>query len=82
MCQPLSPSRSSIIDWSQSESLRQSIDIEGGVGQAKLSGSGKGTGAGYPKLPRSFILLEKRSKKARESRTFQIEAKILMNVCV
>ncbi len=82
MCQPLSPSRFFIIDWSQSESLRQNIDIEGGESQAKLSGSGKRRGTGYPKIPRSYILLEKRSKKARECRTSQIDARILMNVCV
>ena len=46
MCQPLSPSSSFILDWSQSESLGHNIDIEGGVGQAKLSESGKGRGAG------------------------------------
>ena len=58
-CQPLSPSGSFILDWSQSESLGHIIDIERGVGQAKLSESGKGRGAGYPSLPKSCILLEK-----------------------
>ena len=36
--------------------LGHNIDIEGGVGQTKLSGSGKGEGlADYPRLPRSCI---------------------------
>ena len=82
MCQPLSPFGSFILDWSQSESLGHNIDIEGGVGQAKLSESGKGRGAGYPRLPRSCILLEKRSKKARESKTFELAARILLCICI
>ena len=44
MCQPRSPPGSFIHTWSQSETLGHNIDIEGGVGQAKLSGSGKGEG--------------------------------------
>ena len=78
LCQPHSPSGSFILGWSQSESLGHNIDIKGGVGQAKLSESGKGRGAGYPRLQRSCTLLEKRSKKARESKTFKLAVRILM----
>ena len=81
LCQPLSPSGSFILDWSQSESLGHNIDIKG-VGQAKLSESGKERGAGYPRLPRSCTLLEKRSKKARESKTSKVAVRILMCVYI
>ena len=47
-------------------SLSHDVDIEGAVGQAKLSGSGKREGLAT--LDQGVVLLEKRLKKATNDR--------------
>ena len=75
LCQPLSPFGSFILNWSQSKC--DNIDIEGKVGQAKLSGSGKGRGW-LSRLPRSCLTGKaiEEGHKTIESRIFQLAVRM------